>query len=295
MPGDQELGVGSPKTWMAAYSDKLSYAFRVSSAIRHNLTKGESRELQVLDILEAILPTCVAIEKNVVIVDADSKQSHKFDGALVNRTSYPRLFGEDFTVSMIESVCTAIEVKSTLNKDEISDIFIKFGDLRSMTRRRGQAPFSLAFAYSCENLNLYFFDYAVSYFESRQGSPDILPILNKATFGSAALDSSGEYYILDRVIDGSVPVFIRTGENTLLFLVHYLSRWVTGDDDASELLRNYEQSSLGKISYFVFSEDYIKAISSSPVTREKARKVYEGTSLEDIAIVYERSCAEIGL
>ncbi|HEY3138927.1 MAG TPA: hypothetical protein VGL29_23100, partial [Blastocatellia bacterium] len=56
--------------WMRDYSDLLLVSFRSSGRIEHNVTKGESREHQILDTLSKLLPARTAVEPNIVIADA---------------------------------------------------------------------------------------------------------------------------------------------------------------------------------------------------------------------------------
>src|SRR5258707_11492035 len=83
--------------WFRDYSRLLAVSFSASARIRHNVTKGESREHQILDALAKLLPTRVSVETNVVIVDGLDAQSPKFDGVLADRTFWPRIFAIDNT------------------------------------------------------------------------------------------------------------------------------------------------------------------------------------------------------
>lgn len=112
--------------WFRDYSDRLSSSFRSSGRFRHAVTKGQSREHQILDILSNVLPTKVSVDPNVVIVDSTDHQSPKFDGALVNSHLWPRLFVDGSTSAvMIESVLAALETKSSLGLKELKDVFEK--------------------------------------------------------------------------------------------------------------------------------------------------------------------------
>ncbi|PYT03978.1 MAG: hypothetical protein DMF60_16705, partial [Acidobacteria bacterium] len=140
--------------WMRDHSNLLAVSFRSSGRIKHNVTKGESREHQILDTLSNLLPARTSVESNVVIVDAADAQSPKFDGALVDRTFWPRIFADNSTsVVMLDSVLAAIEVKSSLNKSELKDIFSKSSALRRMLALH-RVPLVTAFAYECANANL---------------------------------------------------------------------------------------------------------------------------------------------
>jgi hypothetical protein len=77
--------------WLRDFSERLAISFRSSGRIKHEVTKGESREFQILDALRQLLPTRVSVESHVVIVDAGDVQSPSFDGVLVDHT-----FGHEF-------------------------------------------------------------------------------------------------------------------------------------------------------------------------------------------------------
>lgn len=215
--------------WLRDYSDALAISFRASGRIKHTVTKGESREHQILDTLSKLLPTKAYVEPNVVIVDSTDVQSPKFDGGLIDRTLWPRIFADGNTTGvMIESVLAAIEIKSSLEKPELEDIFKKSAKLRAM--RSGQRkPLITAFAYECPNPNLSFFDFATAFHRSPEGSPSSVCILNEQLFALAR--AVGQRLVPeDEPNDAALPVLYTPGDDTLLVYVHFLSQWITAGD-----------------------------------------------------------------
>jgi len=93
MRGGRLTSSGPPlskaQQWFRELSLNLESSFRSLNIIEHNVTKGEGRENQILDVLERLLPTRVILRSNVVIVDSEDRESPKFDGALFIKPSGP--------------------------------------------------------------------------------------------------------------------------------------------------------------------------------------------------------------
>src|SRR5438105_2732977 len=118
------MAATNTQEWLRDHARLLETSFEASGRFDHAVTKGANREHQVLTTLRALLPERARVEPNVVIVDSADAQSPKFDGALVDRFLWPRIFADDdVAVVMIESVLAAIETKSHLDAAELSDIF----------------------------------------------------------------------------------------------------------------------------------------------------------------------------
>lgn len=280
--------------WLRAYSNALANSFHASGLIEHRVTKGESREHQILDTLSKLLPTRLVVEPNVVIVDSADVQSPKFDGALVDRMLWPRIFADGNTiVVMIESVLAAIEVKSLLDKAELHDIFQKSAKLRAMRSQRVK-PLVTAFAYECSNPNLSFFDFAARFYRSPESSPNSICILNKHLFA------------LGRVVDAklvldyepnadSIPVLYTAKEDTLLVYLNFLSEWVTAGTTAGGAFSRYSQALISKLTGFYFEPDFLLGINSNEDQRLAARKHFERKADGDIEILYAAARQTIGL
>src|SRR5262245_19524027 len=114
--------LSSTQQWFRIYSSNLANSYQSSALIEHNPTKGGSRENQILDLLRNLLPKCCEVESNVTIHDSTDRQTSKFDGAILDRWTWPLLYSEGGTVvAPLESALVALEVKSTLDLDEITD------------------------------------------------------------------------------------------------------------------------------------------------------------------------------
>jgi len=81
----------------------------------------------------------------------------------------------------------AIEVKSSLNKSELDDLFKKSISLRSMNYNANNpavtSPLVTAFAYECRNLNLSLSDFATFFAYALDRSPSLICVLNRDLFG----------------------------------------------------------------------------------------------------------------
>ena len=97
--------LSSTQQWFRIYSGNLASSYQSSALIDHNPTKGGSRENQILDLLRNLLPKCCEIGSNVTIHDSSDRQTSKFDGAILNRWTWPLLYSEGgAVVAPLESV-----------------------------------------------------------------------------------------------------------------------------------------------------------------------------------------------
>lgn len=252
----------------------------------HAVTKGESREHQILDTLSKLLPTRVALEPNIVIVDSSDVQSPKFDGGLVDRSLWPRIFADgNTTVVMIESVLAAIEIKSSLNKSEIEDIFEKASKLRAMRSGRGR-PLVTSFAYECPNPNLSFFDFATAFYRSPDASPSSVCILNAHLYALARME--GQQLIPeDEPNTSAIPVLYTPEQDTLLVYLHFLSQLIAAGTRASGAFTRYSQTVFSRMTAFHFDLDFVAAVMSSDSKLRSAREHFKRQPVEDINTLYQ--------
>lgn len=287
----------SAQEWLRDHSKLLSVSFNASGRIQHAVTKGESREYQILDTLSKLLPTRVSVETNVVIVNSSGAQSPKFDGALINRTFWPRIFASDYTAVMVESVLAGIEVKSSLDKAELEDIFGKSSALRALRNTSDLTqnhPFVTAFAYDCANINLSFFDFVTSFIDSPDYSPSMICILNRSLFGLA--DTRGGKIIpIDEPIPNSIPVLYQPGEDTLLVYIYFLSRWITADTGTAELFRQYSDNLFSRMTSFSFDIDFLDVIAKDIKARFTARECFLRKASIPIEELYTIARKALGL
>jgi len=285
----------SIQAWFRDYSNSLKISFNSSDRIEHNVSKGESREYQIFDTLSNLLPVSISVEPKAVIVNTEDKQSPKFDGALVDRILWPRLFTFDKTpIALIESVLAAVEIKSYLNKSELEDIFGKSRALRSMKCYSSLPPLITAFAYNCANLSLSFFDFAILFKYASEYSPSLICILDKGLFGLGSI--TGEKVTLLHEPDPrKLPILCHTCEDSLLVYIYFLSNWAGMESTVAEIYRYYNDNVFSSLECFYFGEDFLNLVASDEAIKNTARKCFERKVSADIKDLYAEARKAIDL
>lgn len=287
--------------WLRDYSSRLAISYRSSGLIDHCVTKGESRENQILDLLGELLPKRATVERNITIADSRDAQSPKYDAALLDRFLWPRLFQDDTTaVVMIESVLAAIEIKSKLGKKEIDDVFRKGAALHGMSVGPGPVaspPRTCAFAYACDNSVLAFFDFASAYRAAGnpKSSPTIICVLNSGILGFFRRDKERLVPEEDCPESGRIPGFANLNQDALLFFLHFLSNWASLRQTPLEVYRAYFGAAFASVSVDWFDEDYLARIAEDPDVRQRARQAYLGAGNARFSDLYKTSRRSIGL
>ena len=260
--------------WFRSYSDRLEASYNAAAHIQHNVTKGESREQQVIDVLQNVLPALTVLDRGVVIADSNDKQSSKFDAVLFDRQHWPRLYQDgNSIVVMVESVLLAIEVKSNLKRAEIADIFTKAASLHDLfiAPRQEPPPTVTAFSYRCENLLLSFFDFVSAYLKTPSKSPTVICTLNKGLFclyeknGQALTPTSGAPR------SGLTPGLVTLERDSLLLFMYLLSKKAALGSASVETYQRYIKPLLSLAPVNYFDEDYLVAIADQKKSA-KARK-----------------------
>jgi hypothetical protein len=274
----------------------LAVSFRSSGHIKHNVTKGTSREHQVLDTLEKLLPTSVAVERSAIIVDSQDTQTSKFDGALVDRANWPRLFCDDSSTAVVmESVVVALEIKSELNSEEIRDIFSKSASLRKMIHpSAGRQPRVAGFSYSCSNMTLSFVDFNLRHREHGIHSPSAICVLGEGVFTFARFTPNG-IALTDEHSDRNLPIYFPAGPDSLLLFLYLLSRWITANPTNMGLFSRYMTTAFKSATAFSFDTDFLDVIQIDQAARETARDCFKGQGALRIQDVYAKARAAVGL
>lgn len=295
------LGSSPSRTqqWFRNYAENLMLSYDSSALIVHKVTKGESRESQIFDILEKVLPTRISAKRGVCIIDSQDAESAKFDGVLFDRSLWPLLFQDnDTVVIMVESVIAAFEVKSRLDTRELRDIFSKAQKLRSMKCMSPVSFFSpplvTAFAYKCPNRNLAFFDFAVHSQESPNSTPSLICVLNQALFSLARSDGN-TLLCVDQPSAGHIPVMFQTQVDTLLIYIYLLSCWAAPESKTIGTFMKYSERVFSSLVVFRFDSDFLCKVTSSPSALDKARTCFKGNSSKSINDAYAIARGQIGL
>ena len=81
--------------WMRSLSERLWSSHHGSAPNENSVAKGRTRETQVLNIFEGLLPRGVTVGQDVVIVDSiGTGEAPNFDGLVYDRMRFPVLYFE---------------------------------------------------------------------------------------------------------------------------------------------------------------------------------------------------------
>lgn len=121
--------------------------------VSHQGERGRENELALARILQALVPSRYAVGTGLLI-DSFDEASKQCDVVLFEQADQPRLLGQTTQLlHPVETVRAVIEVKTTLNADEIRDAGAKKASidaLRPVGRHRDESthPLFLLFAYT---------------------------------------------------------------------------------------------------------------------------------------------------
>jgi hypothetical protein len=277
------------RLWMRDLSEHLLVSYRSSALIAHSVTVGESREQQVLDVLQ-LLPNSLELVKNINFIDATGKEAQKFDGALVNRTNLPLLYSDNSTsVAMVEAAAICLETKSNLNRNELRDIFDKSQTLSNLAWGLDTPrPLVAAFAYQCDNLNLAFFHYAASFWSEPTSAPFPICVLNQAVF--MALSEGAQPRLLHRGDTPNEPVWLRSEEDSLLTFLYLVLRLLDQEEKWITLARAYSPDFLevGAKGYR-FPGPFKSLVSGGGTAVQSVRRLFQRHSHDSIADIVQRA------
>jgi hypothetical protein len=278
------------QAWMRHHSIRLGDSFTASAPIRHAVTKGQSRELQILDVLRIVLPERLTVDANTVVIDQNDAEAPSFDGVILDRINLPLIWQENtIRVAMLESVAALVEVKSTLNSTEVGDIFRKSKCVRSMLLPQegpwAGGPLVTAFAYTCRNMNLTFYDYARRFWLAKEQAPSVICLLNKAVF-ALVQPVGGTLVPTDLPTPSAIPALLRSGEDSLLLYVYLLSRWGSKGTPYAEAMRNYSNNFFAKQAAFYFDVRFLELVAGSDPANTEARRCFTRRPAERIEVLY---------
>lgn len=278
------------QAWMRDHSVRLGDSFKASAAIRHTVTKGQSRELQVLDVLRIVLPKRLTVDPSTVVIDQNDAEAPNFDGVILDLINLPLIWQENtIRVAMLESVAALVEVKSTLNSTEVGDIFRKSKRVRSMLLPQegpwAGGPLVTAFAYTCRNINLTFYDYARRFWLAKEQAPSVICVLNKAVF--ALVEPLGGALVpTDLPTPSAIPALLRSGQDSLLLYVYLLSRWGSKNTPYAEAMRKYSNNFFAKQAAFYFDVRFLELVAKSDPANREARQSFTRRPTEKIEVLY---------
>lgn len=262
--------------WARNISKGLQSSYDSLALIEHKVTSGSGREKQIFDILKYLLPKRFALETNVVIINSEGTETKKFDGAIIDSNNWPMLFADgNLVVSPIESIKIAFEVKSNLVTAELVKIFEEAENIRAASSQSAElSPKVAGFAYRCSNIKLIYYDFVVNFLKN-SNYPSFICILNVGILCFLKGDST-----IAKTPDTScTPVFLETGEDSLLAFTYFLTEHLA-EGHVVDTTRRYSKHIYENMPFFCFDESFIKLMK----VRSDYRKHFEGkpdTSLKD--------------
>jgi hypothetical protein len=108
--------------------------------IHHSGEKGRENELSLARILAGLIPQRYGVGSGLLI-DSQDSYSRQTDIVIFNQADDPALLAQSTQVLFpIESVRACVEVKTTIDTEELKDTGRKTAQIRSMSPRTGQYP-----------------------------------------------------------------------------------------------------------------------------------------------------------
>ncbi|MCM3619760.1 hypothetical protein M3936_19500 [Sutcliffiella horikoshii] len=298
-----------------AAAKKMQIDFEeVTTHINHKGERGSSREEILLTYLRKYIPTKYEMN-NGVIIDATGEQSRQQDIIIYDSFNSPVLLNMESTRMVpIESVFSVVEVKSSLNKTEISKCVSNISSVRSLvkngldTRNSPTAGFVFAFTSSTSLETL--LDNLVEENKQVEKHKQIsaVCVLDKGLIVN--ISKKGLENILLLPNDDSTPAIVKnTAENNLmlfyLLLMQYLNQSIVSIPNllkyanAGELL-NVEYSIPNKHvpseGYYKFDKGKIELDTAYSIMKDSdlLEKIQKGRgNSEDIILYFSRQLKAI--
>jgi len=110
---------------------KITGSFLETAIINHSLTKGEAREIPLIEFLKDNLPKTYSIVQGEVVDIKDSSSPQMDIMIYDNSRNIPFLSGEHYILPA-EALLASIEIKSKLNQEEIRKILKNTEKLKSL-------------------------------------------------------------------------------------------------------------------------------------------------------------------
>lgn len=287
--------------WMRDYSSLLKISYDASSKIEHRVTKGESREHQIIDVFHGLLPNSISTETNVTVIDRNNNETPKFDGVLLDRSIYPLLFQQDSTkIAMIESICAFIEVKSNLEKDDVEDIIAKCTKIKEFKDRYNSPshdfPIVTVFVFNCQNVNIRFFDLALHNCKKSIVMPNPICIINKGVFSLIEIKSNTIFPTVN-TDSGKKLGFFKTDIDSLLLYFYLICRraisWTNkykyNLQPVLDTIMAYSKPFFQNQNAFYFDDDFLKLLHNDPDKAKEVRELFKGKGDCDISDIYKKA------
>jgi len=255
--------------WARNLSKNLVSSYESSAEIEHKGASGDMREHQIIDVLKYLLPQKYAIEKNVLIINADGKETIKFDGAIIDYDNWPKLLAtEHERILPIESVKIAFEIKSNLGLTEMSKIYQEAHNLVQLTSQ--SVEFStkvVGFSYTCANIKLAFYNFVIGFIKEND-LPLLIAVLNVGIM--CFHDADGN--VSKSPNKSCTPVLLQTKEDTLLVFIYLLTEQFSSPEIGAAI-RRYSDQFYSSMEYFKFDDLFVALMKSKP---DELRELFKG-------------------
>ena len=145
------------KLWNTIYNIFEKRVSDLNSLHSHQGLKGEENERTLIKFLKSFLPGKYQIEQRKILLDQEGKESTEQDIIIWNSKDYPRIFS-DTNFFLFESVLMCMEVKTTLDNENLKETLLKIQNLRKLKyfkrlngdeRWQVHPPLCFIFAYDC--------------------------------------------------------------------------------------------------------------------------------------------------
>ena len=119
------------RLWEYIYEKFNKSVSELNSLYKHPGIKGRENEDVLIKFLKSFLPRKYELTQSKVLLDRNGMESTEQDIIIWNSTEYPRIFSET-DYFLFESVAMCIEVKTTLDNENLKKTLLKIRDLRRM-------------------------------------------------------------------------------------------------------------------------------------------------------------------
>lgn len=156
-----------------------------SGLIEHYGERGRANELALARIFEAFLPSRWDVGTGIVI-DATGTQSRQTDIVIFDQSEEPAFFAQTtHLLHPVETVVAAVEVKTTLTKDDLATDFPqKWDAIAELSSSNGRRPLQALIAYDCEVSPSTLASELTARGENR--APDLVCVLSRCIVGGSA-------------------------------------------------------------------------------------------------------------
>lgn len=298
-----------------AAAKKMQIDFKeVTANINHKGERGSSREEILLSYLGNYIPTKYEMNSGIII-DATGEQSRQQDIIIYDSFNSPVLLNMESTRMVpIESVFSVIEVKSSLNKTEISKCVNNISSVKSLVKNsldsKNSPTAGFVFAFTSSTTLETLLDNLVEENNQVEKHKQIsaVCILDKGLIVNISKKGLNDINLLPNE-DSTLAIVKNTAENNLmlfyLLLMQYLNQSSVSVPNllkyanAGELLNidySVPYKHIPSESYYEFNKGKIELGTAYSIIKDSdlLKKIQEGRAISnDIILYFSRNLKEI--